>query len=75
MKVIKILPYGFGCNSYILTSDERRAVIIDCAFEGVYDECVKRNLTPVAVLLTHGHFDHVGGCGKFFKSGLTIYCG
>ena len=75
MKVIKITPHGFGCNSYILTEDDERAVIIDCASENVYDECIKANLKPQAVLLTHGHFDHVLGCGKFFKNGVPIYCG
>ena len=75
MNVIKISPYGFGCNSYILTSDEKRAIVVDCASDNVYIECIKRNLTPVAVLLTHGHFDHIGGCGKFYKSGVPIYCG
>lgn len=75
MKVIKILPYGFGCNSYIVTKDGKNAVVIDCSGPEVYDECIDRNLTPVAVLLTHGHFDHVGGCGKFFERGVPVYCG
>lgn len=75
MQVIKIYPHGFGCNSYIVTADGKSAVIVDCAEEGVYDECVKRGLDPAAVLLTHGHFDHVGGCGVFYAKGVPVYCG
>ena len=75
MQVFKVLPRSFGCNSYICTADNKTAVIIDCADNGVLDECEKRGLTPVAVLLTHGHFDHVGGCGAFFSKGVPIYCG
>ena len=62
MKIFKILPRGFGCNSYILTADGKSAVVVDCAEPEIYEACIARNLTPVAVLLTHGHFDHVGGC-------------
>ena len=75
MQIFKVLPQGFGCNSYICTDDGKTAVIVDCADEGAFYECQRRNLTPVAVLLTHGHFDHVGGCGIFFSHGVPIYCG
>ena len=75
MTVYKVLADGFGCNSYILTEDNKTAVVIDCADESVFDECEKRGLKPVALLLTHGHFDHVGGCGKFYSEGVPVYCG
>lgn len=75
MQIIKVLPRGFGCNSYICTADGKTAVVIDCADENVYHECEKRNLQPAAVLLTHGHFDHAGGCGEFYFRNIPIYCG
>ena len=75
MIVYKVLSRGFGCNSYILTEDKRTAVVIDCGDEGVFDECQRLALKPVALLLTHGHFDHVGGCGKFYAENVPIYCG
>lgn len=75
MTVHKVLSRGFGCNSYILTADNRTAVVVDCADEGVFHECERLRLKPVAVLLTHGHFDHVGGCGKFYSEKVPVYCG
>ncbi len=75
MQVTKITDYGYGCNTYVLTDDGKTAVVIDCATPSVYDACLEMNLKPVAVLLTHGHFDHVGGCGKFYENGVPIYCG
>lgn len=75
MTVYKVLPQNFGCNSYILTADNKTAVVIDCADEGVLCECERLGLNPVALLLTHGHFDHVGGCGAFFEKNIPVYCG
>ena len=75
MQIIKVYPKGFGCNSYIVTADGKNAVVIDCAELEVYDECIKRGLIPKAVLLTHGHFDHVGGCGRFYNENVPVYCG
>ncbi len=32
-------------------------------------------MRPVAVLLTHGHFDNVSGCGLFHLKDVPVYCG
>ena len=74
MKVYKIYPKGFASNSYILTADDINAVVIDCAQPRVLEECKKLNLTPKYVLLTHGHFDHVGGIAAFCSAGAKICC-
>ncbi len=75
MQVYKIEPAGFASNSYILTQDGKTAVLIDCAQERVYDKCAALDLKPAAVLLTHGHYDHIGGCARFAESGVPIYLG
>ena len=74
MKVYKIVPRGFASNTFAVTNDGKNAVLIDCAQERVWDECAKLGLKPAAVLLTHGHFDHIGGCALFAKNGVPIYC-
>lgn len=75
MKVIKVLPQGFASNSYILTQDNKTAVVIDPAQPRIMNVLKANNLVCKHVLLTHGHFDHVGGCGTLYESGAKIYCG
>lgn len=74
MKVIKVEPYGFASNSYILTADNSTAVVVDPSEERVLGVLKQNNLECKYVLLTHGHFDHVGTCGKLFQKGAHIYC-
>ncbi len=74
MKIIKVTPRVFASNSYILTGDGKSAVVIDPSEEAV--AALKRHgLVCKAVLLTHGHFDHIGGCGILYDGGAKIYCG
>lgn len=75
MKIHTVYPVGFASNSYIVTADDKTCIVIDCAQPRVLSECQRLGLTPVAVLLTHGHYDHIGGCGAFFSAGAKIYCG
>lgn len=74
MEIIKITPREFASNSYILTADGKSAAVIDPSKDAV--AALKQNgLICKAALLTHGHFDHVGGCGILFDGGAKIYCG
>ena len=73
MKVYKIYPTGFAATSYIVTADDKTAAVIDCAQDQVYDRCRELGLKPEGVLLTHGHFDHIGGCARFASYGIPIY--
>ncbi|MGN1103909.1 MAG: MBL fold metallo-hydrolase [Candidatus Coproplasma sp.] len=75
MKVNKIYPMGFASNSYAITADNKNCILIDCAQPKVLDRCIQLGLTPKAVLLTHGHLDHIGGCGVLYANGADIYCG
>lgn len=74
MTVHKIYPVGFAANSYLVTNDGRRAIAIDPAQPRVFEEAQKRGLTVEAVLLTHGHFDHIEGVGAFFAQGAKVAC-
>lgn len=60
---IKRLVLGIvRTNCYIVyTTDSKKAVIIDPAADSrrIIDEITALGVTPEAVLLTHGHFDHM----------------
>lgn len=60
---IKRLVLGLvRTNCYIVYSEKsKKAVIIDPAADsrGIVEEMDKLGVTPEAVLLTHGHFDHM----------------
>ncbi len=74
MRVIMIEPEGFACNSYILTEDGVNAVVIDPGQRRVLDKCDEEGLVCKYVLLTHGHYDHVGGCRAAQAEGAKIVC-
>ncbi len=65
MPNIRTLPLGdYQTNCYILWGrDSRRCCVIDPGFqpEAVAQTLKDLGLTLEAILLTHGHFDHVGG--------------
>ncbi|MGN0822684.1 MAG: MBL fold metallo-hydrolase, partial [Candidatus Gallimonas sp.] len=72
--VHKIYPAGFAANCYLLTADGKRAVAIDPAQPRVQELARRAGLNVEFVLLTHGHFDHIGGCAALRESGARIGC-
>ena len=74
MKIITLSPRGFGANTYIITTDDKTAIVIDPAQPRVKEELDKRGLRAVCVLLTHCHFDHVGGVAALQADGALVYC-
>lgn len=65
LKKLNVRP--IGTNVYIFGSEEtREVVIIDPGGEGenIINTVEKLEAQPIAILLTHGHFDHVLKVGK-----------
>ena len=75
MQIIRLSPRGFGANTYVLTEDGKNALVIDPAQPRVAEELSKLSLQPSYVLLTHCHFDHVGGVESLQKQGAKVLCG
>ncbi len=68
--IIKTLYLG-ACmtNCYIVSGDNSSCVIIDPACNGniIVSETENLSLNPVAILLTHGHFDHIYAIPELIK--------
>ena len=76
----RIMPLGaIGANCVILWEDPAAAWIVD---PGAEPEAInafldKKGLTPALVLLTHGHFDHIGALDGLLTRhpGLPVHIG
>ena len=72
MLKIHTLPLGsYQTNTYIVhNAASQECVIIDPGFEAdtILDKLEALNLKPAAILLTHGHFDHVGAVEEIVEA-------
>lgn len=62
MDIVTFSDYGFGANTYLaVNEDAREAVLIDAGIkaEAVLEHLEKNGLELAAILLTHGHPDHL----------------
>jgi hydroxyacylglutathione hydrolase len=71
------VPLGpLQTNCYIIENDKKECLIVDPGEEGrkLVQLLEQRKLTPVAVLLTHAHFDHIGALDDVRKRyDLPVY--
>ena len=76
---VKVIPVGqLGTNCYILADEAAKVcAVIDPGDDSAYLAGIikKEGWTPTAILLTHGHFDHIMGIGGLRENwpGLPVY--
>ncbi len=73
MEIIKLTLGMLAVNCYIIKYSENKAAVIDPGdeVEKIAKELEKQGLTPTQILLTHGHFDHIGAAA-FLKEKYSI---
>ncbi len=69
LKITKLPVGDLEANCYIVTDDKMNAVIIDPGADGhiILDEIAAQGVKPLAMLLTHAHFDHFGAAADIMK--------
>lgn len=75
---IECTPLGpFETNCFLITADDgKNCAVVDAppgAGEHVLAEIAERGLKLGALLLTHGHWDHMADAHKFRAAGATVY--
>ena len=77
LKIGRIMMGMCQTNCYFLYREgENQVIFIDPADHGkiIYDKLKEKNFEIEAILLTHGHFDHIMGCKELRElSGAKIY--
>lgn len=71
--VKKIVNGGLQTNSYIIKVGNK-CVVVDPASKIINATVVEEQLQVQAVILTHGHFDHIKGVQEFLDNKVPVYC-
>ena len=66
----KIISKLLDQNIYILSNDDKEAIIIDpgLGFDLIDAYLKSENLSPIAVLATHAHIDHIASANDCIKN-------
>ena len=76
MNIIKLTLGELSANCFIVEAPEKTAIVIDPGAEAevIMAELESRGLALQKILLTHGHFDHIGAAAALKeKYGAQVY--
>lgn len=73
----KVVTVGSYCVNCVVVSDGEGCIVVDPGQEAdrISGLLTELRLKPLAIVLTHGHFDHIGGLPRLLASypGLPVY--
>ena len=81
---MKAIPFYYDdyddlfANTYVLIDDNSHCIVIDPSkdYDGISSYIKKNNLILKAILLTHGHFDHIRGVKRLIDEySVPLYVG
>lgn len=69
MKIKKLILGSMQTNGYVISNDNKECIIIDPGDIGkkIVNYVTEQELHVVAILLTHGHFDHIGAVDYIYQ--------
>lgn len=76
LKIYKLIVGVIQSNCYVIETENKNAVIIDAGAEAdrIFALLEEKGLTLKKILLTHGHFDHIGAVAEIVqKTGAEVY--
>ncbi|MCD8218941.1 MAG: MBL fold metallo-hydrolase [Ruminococcus sp.] len=76
MQVTKLVLGELCTNCYMLEYNENHCVLVDLGDGApvVMRHLAQKHMTPTAILLTHGHYDHIAGVESIRKTyDLPVY--
>ncbi len=76
-KIGRMVLGSYQTNCYFIYQEERkRAIVVDPADQGakICEALTRNGITVEAILLTHGHFDHIWGAEELREAaGVKLY--
>ena len=76
MKIKRLIGGAIGtCTYFVINEVTKECIVIDPHedIKSISGYLSQEGLTPKAVLLTHGHFDHIGGVSFLKGMGAKVY--